>query len=726
MSENYFDQLLTVVHDMLPVDNVLPRSTDEVKKFLKVFGFGYNQIHACTNDCILYRREYKDMTSCPRCGLSRWERDKHTGEERTGIPAKVLRYFPIKDRFRRMFRSKRMAEDLVWHFNNASSDGTMRHPVDSITWSTVKDKWPQFSDEARNLRLGLCTDGMNPFSFQSSTHSTWPVLLVNYNMHPTKCLKEENIMLTLLIPGPTAPSNNIDVYLAPLIDDLKDLWNEGMVVYDAFKKENFTLKAMLLWTVSDYPGLGTLAGCKVKGKQACTVCGKDTPFRWLKFSRKHVYLGNRKRLRPEHPYRRRRKWFDNTVEEGTVSRIESGRDIFETVKDFRNHFGKPLEKNGKRKINVQCEDEVISEDDEYEEDTDHWRWKKRSILFDLPYWKSKDGVKSRKDLEDMGIRKNLHVQLKGKRTYLPHAAYWLKKDEKKRFCKRLSLFRRLDGYSANISSCVSIKPPTIGGLKSHDHHVLLQNLLPVALRGLLPDGPRIAVTRLCSFFNSLCQRVLDPEKLISLENELVETMCEMERYFPQASPDKILIIDWTSDDVIAEGGLFSTDPKQLVNNIPLGPNAAIVKVEKVLKKNAYLWRPSPEMSTIADALHQSIAWPIQKIDIINQSPKRVSPLSSSPQSVSNSLDTAKSSPEKKCILLDCFNSGKTIAEGRVVFTNPEDRVHFVPLGENASKVFVLVAKIGDAKVWRPNAEVEFISDAFGTTVAWPNDKVIFV
>ena len=46
--------------------------------------------------------------------------------------------------------------------------------------------------------------------------------------------------------------------------------------------------------------------------------------------------------------------------------------------------------------------------------------------------KSKDGVKSRKDLEDMGIRKNLHVQLKGKRTYLPHAAYWLKKDEKKK------------------------------------------------------------------------------------------------------------------------------------------------------------------------------------------------------------------------------------------------------------------------------------------------------
>ena len=82
--------------------------------------------------------------------------------------------------------------------------------------------------------------------------------------------------------------------------------------------------------------------------------------------------------------------------------------------------------------------------------------------------------------------------------------------------------------------------------------------------------------------------------------------------------------------MIAEGGLFSTDLKQLVSNILFGPNAAIVKIEKVIKKEA-LWRPSPEMSTIDDALRLSIAWPIQKIDIINQSPFRVSPLFSSPR-----------------------------------------------------------------------------------------------
>ena len=59
-----------MVHEMLPDGNVLPTSTTEVKKFLKVFGYGYDVIHACKNDCILYRKHYEDMTSCPRCGAS--------------------------------------------------------------------------------------------------------------------------------------------------------------------------------------------------------------------------------------------------------------------------------------------------------------------------------------------------------------------------------------------------------------------------------------------------------------------------------------------------------------------------------------------------------------------------------------------------------------------------------------------------------------------------------
>jgi len=58
--------------------------------------------------------------------------------------------------------------------------------------------------------------------------------------------------------------------------------------------------------------------------------------------------------------------------------------------------------------------------------------------------------------------------------------------------------------------------------------------------------------------------------------------------------------------------------------------------------------------------------------------------------------------------------------------DPAEKVHHVPLGSNASKVWVEVSKVDGARVWRPNSEVTFIADAVGTTVGWPNDKIVFV
>jgi len=62
---------------------------------------------------------------------------------------------------------------------------------------------------------------------------------------------------------------------------------------------------MLLWTISDFPAYGNLAGCKVKGKIGCLLCGKNTDSRWLKFSRKHVYMCHIKGLPPTNTYRER-------------------------------------------------------------------------------------------------------------------------------------------------------------------------------------------------------------------------------------------------------------------------------------------------------------------------------------------------------------------------------------------------------------------------------------
>ena len=89
---------------------------------------------------------------------------------------------------------------------------------------------------------------------------------------------------------------------------------------------------------------------------------------------------------PSHPYRRKKGWFDNTVEVGSAKRIQSGSEILESIRDFKNDFGKLLPKKSKRKRSEGDEDDVVSAE-EYEEDHDMWRWKKKSIFFDLPYWK---------------------------------------------------------------------------------------------------------------------------------------------------------------------------------------------------------------------------------------------------------------------------------------------------------------------------------------------------
>ncbi|KAI5338316.1 hypothetical protein L3X38_017587 [Prunus dulcis] len=62
--------------------------------------------------------------------------------------------------------------------------------------------------------------------------------------------------------------------------------------------------SVLLWTVNDFPAYGNLSGFVVKGYKACPICGDDTPSHILKNGHKICYIGHRKWLPINHPYRR--------------------------------------------------------------------------------------------------------------------------------------------------------------------------------------------------------------------------------------------------------------------------------------------------------------------------------------------------------------------------------------------------------------------------------------
>ena len=152
-----------------------------------------------------------------------------------------------------------------WSDKRKKDDGKLRHPAYPTQWKNFNNKHPEFAEEPRNMRFMLSTDGMNPFGDRTSTHSTWPVILTIYNLPTLLCQKRKYLSLSILIQGPHQPGIDIDVFLEPLMEDMEKLWIEGVRMWDEFRRQYFTLRAIIFVTINDYPALLSLSG-QIKGK----------------------------------------------------------------------------------------------------------------------------------------------------------------------------------------------------------------------------------------------------------------------------------------------------------------------------------------------------------------------------------------------------------------------------------------------------------------------------
>ncbi|XP_022032115.1 uncharacterized protein LOC110933189 [Helianthus annuus] len=181
-------------------------------------------------------------------------------------------------------------------------------------------------------------------------------------------------------------------------------------------------------------------------------------------------MGHRRFLPRDHHYRRLTEEFDGNEELG---RARKSFDAFSRVENMNTILGK-------RSRTEQRDN-----------------WKKRSIFWDLPYWKSlevlhsldvmhieknvcdsllglllniprktKDGINARRDMEAMGIRKELAPIERANSIYLPPACYTMSGEEKRKFCQCLHDIKVPSNYSANIKSLVSMKDCYLEGVKS--------------------------------------------------------------------------------------------------------------------------------------------------------------------------------------------------------------------------------------------------------------------
>ena len=111
--------------------------------------------------------------------------------------------------------------------------------------------------------------------------------------------------------------------------------------------------------------------------------------------------------------------------------------------------------------------------------------------------KTKDNLKSGLDLVDICDRSELHVDENGK-AHVP--IYRLNEAAKEEFFDWISesvIFP--DGYASNLRNCVDRSEGKFIGLKSHDCHVIMQQLLPFAFSGLLLRNVYEAVASIVYF-----------------------------------------------------------------------------------------------------------------------------------------------------------------------------------------------------------------------------------
>jgi hypothetical protein len=249
--------------------------------------------------------------------------------------------------------------------------------------------------------------------------------------------------------------------------------------------------------IHDYQALSTLLGRTTKGYFACIHCDKH-PLSYSLRS-KIGYFGHYHFLSNGHHLQSNNEFagiHESNDPSGEFS-IEELLAELEKVKDVRP--GKPQSRGKKKHSYLEGGKVKI------------WSW--MVSLWKFPYWhklkvrhnldvmhiekniceslmttilniprKTKDTIKARLDLKDLGIKKELQFRETGDSCKMPHAQYTLSKEQKKAFCDFLREVKFSDGFASNISRCLNVDGTKVQGLKTHDCHILLQRILPAAMR----------------------------------------------------------------------------------------------------------------------------------------------------------------------------------------------------------------------------------------------------
>lgn len=543
-----FDALLNVVCALLPQGHKLPPNLYEAKKFLSALNMPYEKIDACPKNCMLFRKENEHKTHCDKCGESRYvEVENSKGQKRQlTVARKVLRYLPIIPRLQRLYMSESQAKQMTWHkTGHRYHPDKIVHPADGEAWKKFDRDFPAFAMEMRNVRVAIATDGFCPFGMGASSYTCWPMFVIPLNLPPGICMRQHNMFLSLIIPGPNYPGKDISVFMEPLVDELIHAWQQGVLTYDRATKTNFIMRVSFLYSIHDLPAYGIFRGWCVHGKMSCPICMEVLQGKRLKYGGKYSFFDCHRQFLPsDHSFRTDSNSFmaNTTVSTEPPRRLSGGE------------------------IKAQLDSLVLAPNGNgFVDYGKSHNWTHRSSLWRLPYFhmlvlphnidvmhneknvaeaifntcfdildKTKDNVKARLDQAALCNRPELNLVKKqpSGQWVKPRADFCLNRTQKKEILEWFRTLKFPDGYGSNLRRGVNLKNMRINGLKSHDYHIMMERLFPVMFRGYLPTHVWEVLAEVSFFYRKLCAKQFDPIEMENMESQIVVLVCKLEKIFP--------------------------------------------------------------------------------------------------------------------------------------------------------------------------------------------------
>ncbi|GET00648.1 transposase domain-containing protein [Rhizophagus clarus] len=250
------------------------------KKLLKFVNIMPEFIDICVNSCMAFTGQYENESSCHYCSEPRFFDDNKRKSR------KVLSYFSLIDRFKIQYNDPVRSQLLRYRYeyiNNENYDNS-NNIGDIFDGNLYKELVNEgfFSNE-RDIVLIGSTDGYQ--IFRQKTDDCWIIMFINANLPPFERVKKENLLLSMIIPGPRQPKN-FNSFLKPVVDELK-LLEDGVMMYDGLLKEDFLLRSHIIMWTGDIPAI-TKIMC-LSGHNSYTACR----FCYLRgvycSSRRHIY-----------------------------------------------------------------------------------------------------------------------------------------------------------------------------------------------------------------------------------------------------------------------------------------------------------------------------------------------------------------------------------------------------------------------------------------------------